>query len=265
MTYEELMQKYQESEKEVTDLKLEIENLKLELQNFKRIIFGSKREHIPQYEDSKVKEQTSLFEDNSQTDEEIVKQIEENVDEITVYRKKKSKTRKAGIKRSYLKDIEIAAIHIKLPVDENGNILVGCPVCGGKLKEIGKKVIRQEIEYMPAKLRIIEYIEYRYKCEDCGTAKSKNENSSFVKADVPKAILPHTFASPSLVSEVMYQKYYSGMPLYRQEKMWDDKGLVLPRSMMANWIIKTSEYYLEALWKLMLKKLKSECKLLHRR
>ena len=24
-----------------------------------------------------------------------------------------------------------------------------------------------------------------------------------------------------------------GVPLYRQEKIWDDKGLVLPRNMMA--------------------------------
>ena len=68
-----------------------------------------------------------------------------------------------------------------------------------------------------------------------------------------------------LNSEVFYQKYYLGVPFYRQEKMWDDKGLVLPRNMMANWSIKINEYYLDPLWKLMLKKLKSDCELLHRR
>ena len=35
-------------------------------------------------------------------------------------------------------------------------------------------------------------------------------------------------------------KYCKGTPLYRQEKMWDDLGLVLPRNMMANWCIKIS-------------------------
>ena len=80
---------------------------------------------------------------------------------------------------------------------------------------------------------------------------------------MPRALLAHSFASPSLSTEVIYQKYYSGVPLYRQEKMWDDKGLVLPRNMMANWNIKISEYYLENLYKLMHKKMKAECELLH--
>ena len=54
-----------------------------------------------------------------------------------------------------------------------------------------------------------------------------------------------------------------GVPLYRQEKAWDDKGLVLPRSMTSNWCIKLSEYYLEPIYNLMLKKLKENSELLH--
>ena len=45
------------------------------------------------------------------------------------------------------------------------------------------------------------------------------------------------YMAPSLATEVIYQKYCRGTPLYRQEKMWDDLGLVLPRNMMANWPI----------------------------
>ena len=45
--------------------------------------------------------------------------------------------------------------------------------------------------------------------------------------------------------------------------MWDDKGLVLPRSMMANWNIKISFYYLEPLYKMMHNKIKAQSKLLH--
>ena len=259
-TYEELMEKY-------TNAQIEIENLKLEVQNLTKIIFGSRREKIYKPTDYEGNGQISLFDDKSEntTDEEIIKEVEENVEEITVYRKKKSKTKKAGVKRSFLKDIEIEVKHIKLPVDENGKILAVCPICGEELKEIGKKLIRQEIKFIPATIKIIEYVEYRYKCTDCGTEGSKNENSVFVKSDVPKPILNHSFASPSLVAEVMYQKYFSGMPLYRQEQMWSDRGLVLPRSMMANWLIKVSEYYLEPLWELMLKVLKKNCEVLHRR
>ena len=80
---------------------------------------------------------------------------------------------------------------------------------------------------------------------------------------MPKALLPHSFVSPSLATQVIYQKYYLGVPLYRQEKMWDDKGLVLPRNMMANWNIKINEYYLENLYHLMHKRMIEQSELLH--
>ena len=48
------------------------------------------------------------------------------------------------------------------------------------------------------------------------------------------------YMAPSLATEVIYQKYCMGAPLCRQEKMWYDLGLVLPRNMMANWCIKIS-------------------------
>lgn len=54
-----------------------------------------------------------------------------------------------------------------------------------------------------------------------------------------------------------------GVPLYRQEKVWDDRGLILPRNMMANWCIKLSQYYLKPIYELMLEKLKEESQLLH--
>jgi hypothetical protein len=54
-----------------------------------------------------------------------------------------------------------------------------------------------------------------------------------------------------------------GVPLYRQEKVWDDRGLVLPRNMMANWCIKLSQYYFEPIYKMMLKQMKEQSKVLH--
>ena len=54
-----------------------------------------------------------------------------------------------------------------------------------------------------------------------------------------------------------------GVPLYRQEKIWDDRGLVLPRNMMANWCIKLSEYYFEPIYNLMIKQIKEQSQLLH--
>lgn len=53
------------------------------------------------------------------------------------------------------------------------------------------------------------------------------------------------------------------VPFYRQELVFDELGMVLPRNMMANWVIKSNEYYLSALVDLMLKKMKQECEVLH--
>lgn len=264
MSLEEAIRKIQilESKNEILEsknenLELENENLKLENNSLKRIIFGSKREHTPKATEEQIKEQCSLFDNPEEMEKDVQEQINEQVEEITVYKKKKSKTKKAGIKRAALKDVVIERKEYMLEED------AVCPECKGNLKNVGKKVVRQEIEYEPPKLKIKEYIKYVYKCERCGTEGSKKSSSTFLETEVPKPILTHSFVSPSLATEVIYQKYYLGVPLYRQEKMWDDKGLVLPRNMMANWNIKISEYYFSHLYNLMHKKMKEENELMN--
>ena len=176
-----------------------------------------------------------------------------------MYRKKKSKKRVAGLKKSILKDVVVNRAEYILNEDAK------CTDCGSGVKLVGKKVVRTEIDFIPAVFTVTEYVQQTYKCTKCGTEESKKDTPTFFKTQPPKPLLAHSFVSPSLASEVFYQKYYLGVPFYRQEKMLDDKGLVLPRNIMANWRIKINEYYLDSLWKLMLKKLKSDCELLHRR
>ena len=250
MTREQLLE-------ENMKLKIELANAKLELNNLKRVVFGTKREYTPESNETPIEEQYSLFDNEKDIEENVQEQIKENIEEITVHKKKKSKTKKAGIKRASLKDVEIERVEYEIENDEV------CPECQSNLKLVGKKIVRQEIEYIPAKFKIKEYVKSVYKCVKCGTSESEKESSTFVESNVPNALLTHSFASPSLATEVIYQKYYLGVPLYRQEKMWDDKGLVLPRSMMANWNIKISFYYLEPLYKLMHSKMKVESELLH--
>lgn len=239
------------------ELQIKYNNAMLELNALKRLVFGSKREKTPTNEDVDI-EQCSLFDNEEDIEKNVQEQITEQVEEITVYRKKKTKKRVAGLKKSMLKDVIIKRQEYVLNEDEK------CPECESDVKLVGKKVVRQEINYIPPTFEIKEFVQNIYKCTQCGTERSKKDTATFVKAEVPKSLLTHSFASPSLAAEVFYQKYYLGVPLYRQEKMWDDKGLVLPRNMMANWAIKINEYYLEPLWKLMHKKLKEECELLHR-
>ena len=258
MTYEELVAENKKINGELTNTKIKLQNAELELATLRKIVFGSKREKTAvNNEQLENSNQCSLFETEEEADANLKKQEEEKVEEITVHRKKNNKKKQAGIKKSALKDVVIEKEEYVLNEDEL------CPVCNGELKVVGKELVRQEIEFEPAKFKIKQVIQYTYKCKECGTDKSENANNTFVKAPMPKAILTHSFVSSSLATEVMYQKYCLGVPLYRQEKMWDDKGLVLPRNMMANWNIKLTEYYFNPLYELMQKEIKEKNELLH--
>ena len=248
-TYEELVKELQEKNNE-------IENLKLHINALNRIIFGSKRESTPKEENTMEGIQTSIF--GEIEDSKLKEQVENKTEEIIVHRKKNAKKVQSGIKKSELKNVEQETIICELD-EENKK----CPECNSELVEIGTETVRQEIQFVPSKLKIVTYVRKVYKCKKCGTEESKKDTPTIMKVKTPRALLPHSFASSTLATDVIYQKYYMGVPLYRQEKVWDDRGLVLPRSMTSNWCIKISEYYLEPLYNLMLKKMKENSELLH--
>ena len=252
---EKILNENQKLKEEIKKLQAKILNQELQLNWFNRYFFGTKKETVKKENENLVEGvQCSIF----GVPEDIKEDVKNKTEEITIYRKKKNKKSSSGIKKATLKNVETVTEEYKLEDSKTS-----CNVCGEHLKQIGKEVVRQEVEYVPAKLVLKNYVRYIYKCESCGTDKSKKDTPTIVKTKTPNALLTHSFASPSLASEVIYQKYYMGSPLYRQEKMWDDLGLVLPRNMMANWCIKINEYYLKPLYDLMLHKLKEESSVLH--
>ena len=255
-TYEELVKELQEKNNEIEKRDNEIENLKLHINALNRIIFGSKRESTPKEENTIEGIQTSIF--GEIEDSKLKEQVENKTEEIIVHRKKNAKKVQSGIKKSELKNVEQETIICELD-EENKK----CPECKSELVEIGTETIRQEIRFVPSKLKLVTYVRKVYKCKKCGTEESKKDTPTIMKVKIPRALLPHSFASSTLATDVIYEKYYMGVPLYRQEKVWDDRGLVLPRSMTSNWCIKISEYYLEPLYNLMLKKMKENSEILH--
>ena len=108
---------------------------------------------------------------------------------------------------------------------------------------LGKTLIRKEVKFIPAKLKLICYYQTTYECREC----RKEGTPSIAQPVIPKPVIPHFYASPSSVSHVMVQKYHFAIPLYRQEKDWKQLGLPLSRTMLANWIIHASHLYLAPL------------------
>lgn len=116
-----------------------------------------------------------------------------------------------------------------------------CLQCSSDLRPIGKEIVREELEYIPAKLQIVRYVRMSYECPKC----KHSERPYIQKALTPSSLMSHSLASPSSVANVMYQKYVNSVPLYRQEKDWERLGIALTRATMANWVIRCSEDYLK--------------------
>lgn len=116
-----------------------------------------------------------------------------------------------------------------------------CKQCNNTLKPIGKEVVREELEYIPAKLQIVRYVRMAYECPAC----KHTDHPYILKALTPTSLMNHSLASPSSVANVMYQKYVNSIPLYRQEKDWQNLGIALSRATMANWVIRCSQDYLK--------------------
>jgi len=174
---------------------------------------------------------------------------DETENKVINIKERKIPTRKKGDRENLIKLLPHEVVECVL--DEKDAL---CEICGSELVQIGKKKVRSEMEYIPPKLIIKDYVQNVYKCINCGQ-NDTNPYDSIYSATVPAPVLTHSFASPSIVAWVMYQKYMMSVPLYRQEKEFKRMGAELKRDMMANWMVRSSEYWLKPIYDEMHKQL----------
>ncbi|WP_027672664.1 IS66 family transposase zinc-finger binding domain-containing protein, partial [Rheinheimera baltica] len=91
-----------------------------------------------------------------------------------------------------------------------------CACCGHALHRMGEEVSEQ-IEFIPAQIRVIKNVRPKYSCRVC---ENKGTTVAIQIADVPSAIIPKSMATPSLLAQIISSKMHYGLPLYRQEKMF---------------------------------------------
>lgn len=224
-----LTEKNRHLEKEKDKLEIEIECLKKDCHIYletlilsKHRMFGKSSEH------TKAEGQQSFF---NEAEIEYAGKAEEPVKKtVKGYTRKNPKTGREEL----IKNIETEVINCTIPDDEQI-----CPRCGSEMKVIGKKYIREEVELIPAKLVVKKYYSNTYSCRKC----EKKNMPVFLHGLVPAPVLPHSLASASTVSLVIYRKHVNAVPLYRQEKHRERLGYSLSRTTMANWIIRCSEDY----------------------
>lgn len=128
---------------------------------------------------------------------------------------------------------------------------------GQPLEKIGLEYLRTEIRSTSATHRRIEIYVQKYKATNEDTEKVE-----IIRPDVPAPLIEHSFASASTVSLIICNKYFSGLPLYRQEQIFKQQHFPLSRTIMANWVITVSKLYFEKIY-LRLCKLIVEQKVIH--
>lgn len=92
-----------------------------------------------------------------------------------------------------------------------------------------------KLEHIPASFEAVTYKIGVYAAKD---------NQTIIRAQKPVELWPNSIATPSLVSSIIWGKYVNAVPLYRQEKTYQENQINISRSTMANWMIQASDNYL---------------------
>jgi len=130
------------------------------------------------------------------------------------------------------KDLPRKVVTIDLPVDEQV-----CDCCQSSLHKIGESR-SEKLEFVPAHIKVIETVRPKYACKECEKTGIANHIKT---APMPSTPIPKGIATASLLSQLITAKYQYGLPLYRQESMFNDYGISLSRQTMSDWLIRCSE------------------------
>lgn len=220
--------------------KQEIEELKRKLEHMNEVFANAQRVRFGQSSEQKNyvlgKDQLSLF--NEAENEQDHKAEEPNPDTVFIPAHERKKKRSQAEMLNHLPEEEVL---LKLPEEQ-----LVCGKCGGKMKPIGKKFLRHEMQIIPKQIKLLAYYAVTYACDKCEKDTGFAHIAS-VKPPVP--LMKHSLASPSTVAYIMTQKYVDGLPLARQEKIWAREGICLSRATMANWVIQCAQSWLKPLYK----------------
>lgn len=213
---EQLTKNYEE---QTSQLNQTIANLNETVDHLKKKLFASSSERT---KTDTFPGQMDLF---NEAEAAADPSIPEPVLEMAVGGYKRQVRKPKATREEILAGLPIMEVPCMVPDEERD-----CPYCNTPMEVIGKKVVREELRIIPAKVERIQYVQEVLGCPEC----KKDGASVIVSAPTPSPLLKHSLASPSTVAYVMYQKYVNSIPLYRQETDWKQLGVRLPRATLAH-------------------------------
>jgi len=109
--------------------------------------------------------------------------------------------------------------------------------CGAELTRFGQEV-SEKLDYIPARLRVERHIRYKYACKNCEGVEDQGQTVKI--APLPVQLIPKSHATVGLLAHIGVSKFADGLPLYRQQKMFDRLGIELSRATMSKWLVQAA-------------------------
>ena len=163
---------------------------------------------------------------------ELFNEVEEIVEEVEAEQQSISYTRKKPVRKPLPKDLPREQV-IHDIIDKT------CDCCGGELHRMGEDK-SEKLEFIPAKIKVIEHIRPKYACRHCDKSLTQTQ---IKQASMPAMPINKGIATSSLLSQLITSKYQYGLPLYRQEAMFKQYGIELSRQTMSSWIDKSATLF----------------------
>ena len=108
-----------------------------------------------------------------------------------------------------------------------------CPGCGEQRKPMGEEV-SQRLELEPARFYVRVEKRPKLACQRC--------KEGVAAAPAGEAPLPGALPGPGLLAQLVVGKYRDGLPLYRQQAIFDKRhGVKLPASTLGDWVAGASD------------------------
>ena len=111
--------------------------------------------------------------------------------------------------------------------------------CGcGCIKSRCGQEVSEQLEIIPAQMRVIKNVRYKYACKNCEGVDDDGPTVSIAR--MPEQMIPKSMATAGLLAYIMTAKFADALPFYRQEKQLQRIGVDIPRSTMCRWAMKVA-------------------------
>ena len=107
-----------------------------------------------------------------------------------------------------------------------------CPCCGKARCRIGE-VVTEKLEYVPARVIVLQNVQFKYACRHC---EQEARSPQIELAAKPPEAIEKGMAGPGLLAYVIVGKSCDHLPLYRLEKILARHDIDIARSTMCDWM-----------------------------